>query len=210
MKLENRLLVFWPVNDSTAEPNSGTHWTLLVYSARDETFFHYDSVPGSPNGPVAEHAADVIWNIMLRLNHRDVTTERKPIKTPKLVSQIGDADCGVYVCYLSNAIALAGSCVDLSTIATPKAIRAFRGYMNINLSRAREEYAQLIGNTVVGNQVDPALDRPGASKAANAPRAEDLENVKGTCEDDEEAEKAAARAARLKQRAERAAAASTL
>ena len=168
-----------------------------------ERFFHYDSVPASTNVKVAEHVADVVWCVLLRLLHRDKTIERKPTITPPLTPQIGGSDCGVYVAFLTNAIILAGSCVDLSLVATPAAIRAYRGHMNVTLSRAREEYAQLRGETVVGKLVDPSLVRPGASKLANAPRAEDLEDVKGHMEDDVEGEIAQARAKRMAERAAR-------
>ncbi len=147
-----------------------------------------------------EHIAAVIWAVLLRLTFRDATSPLPPTEVPAFQPQTNAHDCGVYVCFLLNALCLSGGPVDFSAVCTPDAVRAYRGHMNVTLSRMREEYEQLRGKSVVGKPIDPTTIRPGAADAARGPRADDLEEVKGDMEDDIEAEIRAAKEARIAKR----------
>ena len=49
LSLGEKEVVLAPINDSTdpSEPESGSHWSLLVYCRHDGRFCHYDSLGGS-------------------------------------------------------------------------------------------------------------------------------------------------------------------
>jgi hypothetical protein len=154
LNLPERTLLFFPLNDApdALTPNAGTHWSLLVFSRRSERFYHYDSMPGSANARVAAHVAAVVWRVLLKLTFRDMSTAAPPLETPAFPAQRNSSDCGVYVCFLINALCLAGGPVDFSAVCTPAAVGAFRGHMNVTLQRMREEYEQLRGRSVVGGE----------------------------------------------------------
>ena len=56
-KIDEKQLIFIPVNDNATENVGGTHWSLLVYYRPGNVFYYYDSLSSS-NERHARQAAD--------------------------------------------------------------------------------------------------------------------------------------------------------
>lgn len=181
LALGERSLVFMPVNNN-ADPSrvrGGSHWSLLLWSRRDARFFHYDNAPGAPTRAVAARVAAAMWGVVLRGNLSIARgTPVPPIDEPRLPPASSAADCGVYVAFVANVVCLAsGNVLNVAPLATPDEVGKYRGHMLCVVRRMVEEYAQLQGRSTVGRKIDPSAIRPRAAKDAEAPRAEDLEDV---------------------------------
>ena len=88
-------VIFIPVNDNSQNIVGGSHWSLLVYSRKTETFYYYDSLNGyNLSSARRTHArlSPLISNFKTSLVQVD---------TPK---QINGYDCGVYVICITEEI----------------------------------------------------------------------------------------------------------
>ncbi|VVC92141.1 unnamed protein product [Leptidea sinapis] len=57
LKIEAKKFVFFALNDNSApDMVGGSHWSLLVYSRDENSFFHYDSMCGSNHNVAWKHA----------------------------------------------------------------------------------------------------------------------------------------------------------
>lgn len=43
LKLERKELIFFALNDNDSHKSGGTHWSLLVFSRDEDTFYNFDS-----------------------------------------------------------------------------------------------------------------------------------------------------------------------
>jgi len=83
-------LLLLPINSSEQDHvDAGTHWSLLVYSVVENTFFHLDSVNGA-NKKSAEKVA-------LRLNRYYCLDASTVIINIDIPQQQNSADCGIHV-----------------------------------------------------------------------------------------------------------------
>ncbi|KFM57522.1 Sentrin-specific protease 8, partial [Stegodyphus mimosarum] len=95
LELNKKQYVFFPVNDCRAQTvPGGTHWSLLVYNACENTFEHYDSYPGSCNLSVAESLAKGLAAFL-----RDSSQFGRPpsIHEMSCTQQNNTYDCGMHV-----------------------------------------------------------------------------------------------------------------
>ena len=83
-------LLLLPINSSDQDHvDSGSHWSLLVYSVVEKTFFHLDSVKGA-NMKSTEKVA-------LRLNRYYCLDASTVITNIDIPQQHNSADCGIHV-----------------------------------------------------------------------------------------------------------------
>ncbi|KAJ9597826.1 hypothetical protein L9F63_011321 [Diploptera punctata] len=88
LNLQKRRFIFLALNDcELVESPGGTHWSLLVYSKSEETFFHFDSSSGSN----FKEAWKLTSNLLKYLK-----VEGDFIETESL-QQINCYDCGIHV-----------------------------------------------------------------------------------------------------------------
>ncbi|KAG8297658.1 hypothetical protein J6590_031698 [Homalodisca vitripennis] len=86
----NKSYVFIPINDSKAEMEvSGSHWSLMLYTKSENTFYYFDSMNNYNLG----HARDVFT----RLKSRMCSTGPSCFTEVSCPQQRNGSDCGVYV-----------------------------------------------------------------------------------------------------------------
>lgn len=190
LALQDRQLVFIPLSDDKepAPPRpvlgrSGAHRSLLVWVKREDKFYHYDPGKGRPNREVAERVAALMWGVMLKATFRDRATPYTGVATPVIPPMRDVSDSGVYICFLMNALAFAGSTIDYAPLLQHKTIARYRAHMSVILAHTREEYAQLKGESMAGKKPEPSMFRPGGDAQGRPPVPEDLESVRGWFED---------------------------
>jgi sentrin-specific protease 8 len=94
--LQENDIIFLPINDSDGI-DSGTHWSLLIYWKKGNSFYHYDSI-GCSNDMMARYCKDRIAELV----GSSMTATFVPIDTPQ---QQNGYDCGVYVIAIAKLIA---------------------------------------------------------------------------------------------------------
>lgn len=95
LELHRKQYVFFPVNDCRAQTvPGGTHWSLLVYNARQNAFQHYDSFPSSHNLSVAESLAKVLA-VFLRDSSK--FSQHSIVQEMACTPQSNTYDCGMHV-----------------------------------------------------------------------------------------------------------------
>ena len=195
LELQTRQIIFVPLsNDPEPAPvrpllfKGGAHRSLLLWVRREDCFYHYDSGKGHPNADVALQVATKLWAMLLRLQFRDKTTPMPALVTPRFQHQTRECESGVYMLFIMNLLALAGSTVDLEPLTTPLAIFKYRMHTRVVLVQMIEEYQQLKGQTTMGTIPQASTIMTASNRAAGAPRAEDLESVVGELEDLSEGE----------------------
>lgn len=79
----------WPINDSseTEKPNSGSHWSLLVFSRPDNKFLHFDS-----HGNSNEHVARKFYQKLAPFFSATST-----FHIFECCAQVNGRDCGLHV-----------------------------------------------------------------------------------------------------------------
>jgi sentrin-specific protease 8 len=95
--MDQKDVIFLPINDSSGEDDSGSHWSLLVYWKQTNSFYHYDSI-GSSNEMMARYCKDKIADFI----GSSLTASFIPIDTPQ---QQNGYDCGVYVIAITKLLA---------------------------------------------------------------------------------------------------------
>jgi len=88
--------IFFALNDNKTVMAGGTHWSLLVFSRPEKTFFHFDSFGN--NNSSASH--QFVARIKNALNAKQFT-----IKPIKCLQQTKSYDCGIHVLCMTDNIA---------------------------------------------------------------------------------------------------------
>ncbi|XP_005176411.1 sentrin-specific protease 8 [Musca domestica] len=88
--------IFFVLNDNESTDAGGTHWSLLVFSRPEKTFFHFDSLGNSNSN--ASH--QFVQRIKDALNCRNA--HMKPIRC---LQQANGYDCGIHVICMTDNIA---------------------------------------------------------------------------------------------------------
>lgn len=123
--------LFFPVNDNDRDKEGGTHWSLLVYSQLENTFFNFDS-----SNNLNSYATNKIIEVLrCVLNCQSATFITHPTST----QQKNSYDCGIFViCNVENII------VHILT-GSGGGVRNLREKLNENaVERKREEILGLI------------------------------------------------------------------
>lgn len=96
LKAPCKSFVFFALNDNPTTRAGGTHWSLLVFSRPEKTFFHFDSY-GNNNSTASYLFAQRI---------KDVLNCRKcHIKPIRCLQQANSYDCGIHVICMTDNIA---------------------------------------------------------------------------------------------------------
>lgn len=80
--------IFFPLNDNDEDRAGGSHWSLLVFSRPEQTFYHFDSLNNTSIKPYFTFLRNLSY--ALRCPDFDV-------KSPACVKQTNGYDCGIYV-----------------------------------------------------------------------------------------------------------------
>ena len=93
--LRNADWVFFPVNNNETDKEGGSHWSLLLYSGKGNTFYHFDPVRGLNDRSVA------------RIVRKLIDCEKKipDVKYVMCPRQINSYDCGPYTIMYTEKIA---------------------------------------------------------------------------------------------------------
>lgn len=90
----NKSFIFFPINNNEYDQAGGSHWSLLVFSRPDKSFFHFDSMPPSNE----RQCQSFIRRIKPYLN---VGTAPTNLRAVHCLEQTNGYDCGIHV--LCNA-----------------------------------------------------------------------------------------------------------
>lgn len=89
LRAHDKDFLFFALNDNfQVERAGGSHWSLLVYSRPENTFFHYDSSYGSNH----QHSA-MLENILMRA----LAVPHAEYKEATCSQQLNSYDCGIHV-----------------------------------------------------------------------------------------------------------------
>ncbi|KAI9582971.1 sentrin-specific protease 8 [Glossina fuscipes] len=88
--------IFFVLNDNDSTHAGGTHWSLLVFSRPEKTFFHFDSW-GSSN---TQASHQFVQRIKDALNCRNCH-----VKAIRCLQQANGYDCGIHVICMTDNIA---------------------------------------------------------------------------------------------------------
>ncbi|XP_050666214.1 sentrin-specific protease 8 [Leptidea sinapis] len=90
LKIEAKKFVFFALNDNSApDMVGGSHWSLLVYSRDENSFFHYDSMCGSNH--------NVAWSFSSHLMSYFSKAGLIHFSDKECIQQSNGYDCGVHV-----------------------------------------------------------------------------------------------------------------
>lgn len=119
--------VFFALNDNNTTGAGGTHWSLLVLSRLENTFFHYDSLHKT-NLPECE---SFVKNLRTAMNFSNFK-----IKSPKCLQQSNSYDCGIHVLSWADKIA--------EFLRNKNGINNFEGIDKNEVSNKRQEIIAII------------------------------------------------------------------
>lgn len=105
---ERKDFIFFPVNNNSSVEAGGTHWTLLVFSRPEKTFFHYDSISGAS-------ALPELQPFIINLGRALECTRAKRVEGSCKI-QVNGYDCGMHVLY--NAEVLAQRIINYGKVET--------------------------------------------------------------------------------------------
>ncbi|KAL7034061.1 hypothetical protein ACKWTF_007833 [Chironomus riparius] len=89
LDVEEKNFIIFPINDNSKDQVGGSHWSLLVYSKPDKTFYHFDS-SGSSNYWVCSKLVNIIKSCLKLSNN-------VKIEQVDCLQQNNCYDCGIYV-----------------------------------------------------------------------------------------------------------------
>lgn len=113
LKASVRSIIFLALNDnSNADRAGGSHWSLLVFSRRENTFFHFDSSHNS-NMLAGVELANILKNALNYRNAEFVTVD--------CLQQSNSYDCGIHV--LCNCQNIANHILRTGQVAGVKFLR---------------------------------------------------------------------------------------
>lgn len=91
---KNKELIFFPLNNTDGNFSSGTHWSLVVYSKKEDAFFSFDSM-GEYN---FKHAKHLHWKLKILLDTKG------SLNICSSTRQHNTFDCGVFVVLNSQGV----------------------------------------------------------------------------------------------------------
>ncbi|XP_069696681.1 sentrin-specific protease 8 [Periplaneta americana] len=101
LQVKNRHFIFLALNDcEKVDSPGGTHWSLMVYSKPEDTFFHFDSSSGS-NFKQAWKLASNLFKYLSKYGKGDFQEEDS-------LQQANGYDCGIHL--LCNVDLIADFC----------------------------------------------------------------------------------------------------
>ncbi|CAL4160765.1 unnamed protein product [Meganyctiphanes norvegica] len=86
---------FFPVNNNLSEKEGGSHWSLMIFSRKENTFYHLDPIIGMNDGSVALLIKKLI----------DINTKFPEVKYVMCPRQRNGYDCGPYTLMFAEKIA---------------------------------------------------------------------------------------------------------
>ena len=89
LNANQKSFIFFPLNDNDEDQAGGSHWSLLVFSRNEQTFFHFDSFVNSGN---FRHCLSFARHIAAALKCPEFD-----VQTSECVQQSNGYDCGVHV-----------------------------------------------------------------------------------------------------------------
>lgn len=95
IRVVDKDFVFFALNNNETTKAGGSHWSLLVLSRPESTFFHYDSSHKS-NLSHCEHFVKIMKAAMKSSSFK--------IKSPKCLQQNNNYDCGIHVLSMADKI----------------------------------------------------------------------------------------------------------
>ncbi|KAL7745696.1 hypothetical protein ACLKA6_009902 [Drosophila palustris] len=87
--------IFMAMNDTHSRDRGGAHWTLLVASRPDKSFFHFDSYGGSNT----DSSMELVNNIKDVLDMRHAR-----FRSMRCLQQSNDYDCGIHVICMADQL----------------------------------------------------------------------------------------------------------
>lgn len=84
----NKQFIFFPLNDNAKDRAGGCHWSLLVFSRAEQTFFHFDSF----NRNNLAHCYQFVRNLAHGIGCKEFD-----IKSCECLQQTNGYDCGIHV-----------------------------------------------------------------------------------------------------------------
>lgn len=131
LKIQTRNFILFVLNDNEqSDVSGGSHWTLLVYSKPDKTFFHFDSL-GSSNYHTCSKFVKIFKACLS-------TTDEISTKQVDCLQQSNSYDCGIYV--LCHADLACKKIVQSNSLADIKKIN----YKFVTVKR--NELAEIVQN----------------------------------------------------------------
>lgn len=106
LNAERKRFIFMALNNSSTVDDTGTHWTLLVFSRTERAFFHYDSLTSASSLSLLRPFLNSLSRALGCPEYHYVEAECK--------IQINGYDCGMFVMY--NAEVLARRIVNYGSI----------------------------------------------------------------------------------------------
>lgn len=106
LRLEDKDLMFFPINDNDQDEAGGTHWSLLVFNKHLGRFTHYDSQEIGRNFEAARMVAIKLQSAlnvklksenMTRSNRRTSSNQQLLVDDEDFPKQENEYDCGLYV-----------------------------------------------------------------------------------------------------------------
>lgn len=147
LRLDNKELIFFPINDNDQDQAGGTHWSLLVFDKCQGRFLHYDSQEIGRNFEAARMVAIKLQSAldvklksdnMTRSNRRTSSNQQLIVDDDEFPKQENDYDCGLYVIMavtiLSELYRSPNCGLSLSDIK-PQSIRFLRSEIRCMLER---------------------------------------------------------------------------
>lgn len=101
----NKSFIFFPINNNERDQAGGSHWSLLVFSRSEKSFYHFDSM--NPSNEC--QCEKFIRKIKKYLNVATVT-----FRAAHCLQQSNNYDCGIHV--LCNAENIAQYCVSMNRV----------------------------------------------------------------------------------------------
>lgn len=96
LNANKKLFIFFALNDNESHRAGGTHWSLLVFSRPERTFFHFDSLGNSNQDAMQQFVNRIKEAFDCRICHM------KPIRC---LQQSNSYDCGIHVLCMTDNIA---------------------------------------------------------------------------------------------------------
>lgn len=97
LKANEKDFIFFPLNDNDKDTAGGFHWSLLVYSRPENSFFHFDS----SNESNIYQCRHFVLGVRKPLNAFSAS-----LKSVDCLQQSNGYDCGIHVlCYAENIAA---------------------------------------------------------------------------------------------------------
>lgn len=163
LNLSNQSYIFIPINDAERE-TSGCHWSLLLYSKTEKTFFYFDSY----NNLNLQHARAIFSKLkpyVCTSNHDDICL--RIIDCPQ---QRNGVDCGIYLIIFVDKLinSILANPINLETVITnymnnkitdgeiikKRALLSYLSYNKQYIQLTKETIKDLIFNGIENNSKD--------------------------------------------------------